>query len=224
MLTLLILEHKLGQSMMKNSSIQFINNLISNNKELLRCKESIVLASQMLVDCYKSGNKVMICGNGGSASDAEHIVGELMKSFCKKRPISEDLKMKIADDNLSSVLEYGLPTISLVSQTSLISAFSNDKMPAAAYAQQVLGYANKGDILLAISTSGNSLNCVYAAKVAKALEAKVISLTGSKNSDLSAISDLTIMAPATETYKIQEYHLPIYHTICLIVENELFDE
>ena len=122
------------------------------------------------------------------------------------------------------MLQYGLPAISLVSHTALSTAFSNDQLPEAVFAQQVLGYGMENDILLCISTSGNSKNCILAAKVAKAKELKVISLTGMKDSKLSSLSDVTIKAPEVDTFKIQEYHLPIYHALCLALENEFFGE
>ena len=210
--------------MMKNSSLKHINTLIERYPSLDVCKDSIISSCEKLIECFKSGGKLLVCGNGGSASDSEHIVGELMKGFILPRTISSDLKNKINDDTLTNALQYGLPAISLVSQTSLSTAFSNDQLPTAVFAQQVLGYGKKGDVLLCISTSGNSLNCVYAAKVARALDMKIISLTGEKESKLKELSDVTIMAPSKDTFKTQEYHLPIYHAICLALENEFFGE
>lgn len=210
--------------MMKNSSLIHLNTLIERYPSLALCKDSIINSCEMLIECFKNGGKLLVCGNGGSASDSEHIVGELMKGFILPRTLSNDLKNKINDDTLTNSLQYGLPAISLVSQTSLSTAFSNDQLPTAVFAQQVLGYGKKGDVLLCISTSGNSLNCVYAAKVAKALDMKVISLTGEKDSKLKELSDITIQAPSCETFKIQEYHLPIYHAICLALENEFFGD
>lgn len=210
--------------MMKSSSLLHLNTLIERYPSLSVCKDLIVESCEELVKCYKNGGKLLVCGNGGSAADSEHIVGELMKGFILPRKISSDLANKISDDELCSVLQCGLPTISLVSQTALSTAFSNDQLPTAVFAQQVLGYGKKGDALLCISTSGNSLNCVYAAKVAKALDMKVISLTGEKDSKLKELSDVTIQAPSKETFKIQEYHLPIYHAICLALENEFFGD
>ena len=216
--------HKRGQYMMKNKSVEFLVDLLKRYPILDSVFPSILDATESLVNCFKSKNKLLCCGNGGSAADCEHIVGELMKGFILPRYISAELKEKIGDDTLSNSLQYGLPAISLVSQVGLSTAFINDQLPTAVFAQQVLGYGQEGDILICISTSGNSLNCVYAAKVAKALGLKVISLTGKKDSKLSQISDITIKAPALETFKIQEYHLPIYHAICLALENEFYGD
>lgn len=209
---------------MKDKSKSYILKLIDKHLELKGCLDAILLATECLIDTYKNGGKVLVCGNGGSAADSEHIVGELMKGFILPRTISANLAKEIDDEELSKALQYGLPTISLVSQSALISAFSNDQLPSAAYAQQVLGYGRRGDTLICISTSGNSLNCVYAAKVAKAIGVHVISLTGKKASKLSTLSDCAIQAPAVETFLIQEYHLPIYHAMCLAIENEFYGD
>lgn len=210
--------------MMKTSSISHLNILFERYPKLEVCKDSIFKACEALISSFREDGKFLVCGNGGSAADSEHIVGELMKGFILPRHLSDDLVNRIGDKTLTDALQYGLPSISLVSQTALSTAFSNDQLPTAVFAQQVLGYGKEGDVLLCISTSGNSLNCVYAAKVAKALNMKVISLTGKKDSKLKEISDITIQAPETDTFKIQECHLPIYHAICLAVENEFFGE
>ncbi len=210
--------------MMKNSSLMYIDMLMERYPQLCKCKDSIIITIELLIETYKKGNKLLVCGNGGSAADSEHIVGELMKGFICPRHLSADLVNRINDKTLTDALQYGLPAISLVGHTALSTAYSNDKLPTAVFAQQVLGYGKNDDVLMCISTSGNSLNCVYAAKVAKAIGLKVISLTGVKDSKLKEISDITIKTPEQETYKIQELHLPIYHTICLAVENEFFGE
>lgn len=218
------MEHKPGQFMMKISSFNHIDALISRYPALICCKESIILATELIIDSYKKGCKLLICGNGGSAADSEHIVGELMKGFILPRKLSNDLVSKINDKVLTDSLQYGLPAISLVSHTALSTAFSNDQLPSAVFAQQVLGYGKNDDVLLCISTSGNSLNCIYAAEVAKAIGMKVISLTGEKECKLKNLSDVIIQAPSKETFKIQEYHLPIYHAMCLAIENEFFND
>lgn len=210
--------------MMKNSSIRYINDLIDRYTELAFIKDTIICSTEYIIETYKNGGKLLICGNGGSASDSEHIVGELMKGFILPRHLSKDLIDSIDDEVLTNALQYGLPAISLVSHSALMTAFSNDQLPSAVFAQQVLGYGKKGDTLLCISTSGNSQNCVYAAKVARALGLTVISLTGQKESKLSKLSDVTINVPEVETFKIQEYHLPVYHAICLALENEFFGD
>ena len=209
---------------MKMKSLMYIEELISRYENLRCCKESIIAACDCLIESYRNGNKLLVCGNGGSAADSEHIVGELMKGFILPRKLSHDLVDRINDKELTDALQYGLPAISLVSHTALSTAFSNDQLPSAVFAQQVLGYGKSGDVLLCISTSGNSLNCVYAAKVAKAIGIKVVSLTGEKESNLKELSDITVQAPSKETFKIQEYHLPIYHAICLAIENEFYGE
>ena len=210
--------------MMKNSSLKYIENLIERYPNLKKCQNSIIDATNLIIDSYKNGCKLLVCGNGGSAADSEHIVGELMKGFILPRKLSNELVEAINDSTLTDALQYGLPAISLVSHTALSTAFSNDQLPTAVFAQQVLGYGKKDDILLCISTSGNSLNCVYATKVAKAIGVKVVSLTGAKDSKLKALSDVTIQANEFETFKIQELHLPIYHAICLAIENEFYGE
>ena len=209
---------------MKNSTRNKINDLISRYSQLNICYDSIISATEILINTYENDGKLLVCGNGGSAADSEHIVGELMKGFALKRKLSANLCEKINDTKLTDSLQYGLPAIALDSHSALTTAFSNDQLPEAVFAQQVLGYGKINDTLLCISTSGNSLNCVYAAKVAKALGMYVISLTGKKDSKLLELSDITIQAPEEETYKIQELHLPIYHAICLALENEFFSE
>ncbi len=206
---------------MKTKTLTYIKQLESKYNINTNTIEE---ATKLLITTYKNNNKLLVCGNGGSACDSEHIVGELMKGFILKREINNELKTKINDEKLSNALQYGLPTISLVSQIGLSTAFSNDQLPEAVFAQQVLGYGKENDVLLCLSTSGNSLNCVYAAKVAKALNMKVITLTGNKNCELEKLSDVTIKAPSDITYEIQEYHLPIYHAMCLAIENEFYGE
>lgn len=214
------------------SENEILNELITRYPILEGCKESIYEAYLLLEDCYKNGHKLLIAGNGGSAADSEHIVGELMKSFCKKRMLSRDFfeKLKtfsVDEDDASKIynkLEGALPAIALVNHVSLTTAYGNDKEDGFTYefAQQVYGYGNKGDVFLGISTSGNSKNVVNAAIVSKAKGLKVISLTGSNESKLSKISDVTIKAPSTITHHIQELHLPVYHCLCLMLENRFF--
>lgn len=204
-------------------------------KELLKrypilegCRESIEAASSKMIECYKNGGKILICGNGGSSADGDHIVGELMKGFLKKRPLSEEKKKEMKakwelDDDLLSKLQCGLPAISLSSITALNSAFCNDVDPSLMYAQCVMGLAKENDILIAISTSGNSKNVAAAARVARSLGVTVIGLTGNKGGALLDISDICIRVPETETYKVQELHLPVYHYLCAAVEAYFFE-
>ena len=171
---------------------------------------------------------MLLCGNGGSCADCEHIVGELMKGFLKKRPLCEskraDMKIRcdLVDDELLSKLQGGLPAIAIPSITALNSAFCNDVDPELVYAQPLMALAKENDILIGISTSGNSKNVFGAVKVAKALGIKVIGLTGKTGGKLKESADICICAPETETFKIQELHLPIYHYICAQVEKYFF--
>lgn len=185
---------------------------------LNQCRESIEKAQELMINTYKNGGKVLVCGNGGSASDCEHIVGELMKGFMKKREVTDDR----IPEKMRKNLQGALPAISLPSQCAILSAFINDVEPEMMYAQLVYGYANKNDLVIGLSTSGNSKNIVNAVEVAKFLGVKTLSLTGKNESKLSEISDITICVPETETYKVQELHLPVYHYLCAIVEKEMF--
>lgn len=202
-----------------------IEELIERYPKLEREKENIVKAYECLVDCYKHKGKLLVAGNGGSAADAEHIVGELMKGFVEPRKLPQELVDDlIAVDTemgkeLGDKLQDALPAIALVGHVALSTAYLNDVDPLLGFAQQLNGYGNEGDVFLAISTSGNSKNISYASVVAKAKGMKVIGLTGGNGGKLKAIADVTIVAPETETYKIQEYHLPIYHWLCLALED-----
>ena len=182
------------------------------------CREDIEKALQMMIQTYRDGGKILICGNGGSASDSEHIVGELLKGFMSKRPVSDER----IPERLRKGLQGSLPAISLPSQCAILSAFVNDVDPEMMYAQLVYGYVKSEDLVIGLSTSGNSKNVVNAIEVAKSLGVKTISMTGELDSKMSQLSDVTIKAPETETYKVQEYHLPIYHYLCVEVEKEFF--
>ena len=184
------------------------------------CSDDIEKALEMLLRTYKHGGKVLACGNGGSASDSEHIVGELMKGFVSKRPVMDE---RIPEE-LRRGLQGALPAISLPSQSGILSAYINDVDPEMMYAQLVYGYATEKDLVIGLSTSGNSKNVVKAMEVAKCLGAKTLAFTGEKESLLSDICDITIRVPATETYQVQEYHLPIYHYLCAEVEKMMFGE
>ncbi len=175
----------------------------------------------MLLETFRNGGKVLVCGNGGSAADAEHICGELLKKFKKRRQVAPSIAAKLRPE-LAGKLEGSLPAISLVSMSGIITAFANDVAWETAFAQQVLGLAHPGDVLIALSTSGNSANCVAAAEVMKAIGGKTIALTGAKDSKLSEIADVAIKVPEIETYKVQELHLPVYHALCAAIEEELF--
>lgn len=212
----------------RNSVENILTTLITEYDILQKCELDIREAFYILCNCYRLNRKLLICGNGGSAADSEHIVGELMKGFLLKRPLQEEENIKIKTlfpgewEHLSKGLQRALPAISLVSHMSLSSAYVNDVDPHMVFAQQVFGYGNKEDVLLGISTSGNSRNVINALKIARAFGLKTIGLTGSNGGEMKKFCDVTIIAPATETYKVQEYHLPIYHALCAMLEMEFF--
>ena len=202
--------------------------LIERYPKLAVCKEDIKKAYELLEAAYINGRKLLVCGNGGSASDSEHIVGELMKEFKLKRKVYSDqaVALKAVDPELGQVLaenlQGALPAICLTGHSSFTTAFMNDANADLVFAQQVNGYGKPGDVFLGISTSGNSKNVLYAAVNAKAKGLKVIGLTGAKENKLMKYADVCIRVPETETYKIQEYHLPVYHCLCLMLEEKFF--
>lgn len=208
-----------------------IEELIKRYPELKSCKQDIISAFEVLKECYSNEKKLLIAGNGGSCSDAEHIVGELMKGFKYKRSLNDNLKSKLisADSKrgteLAAKLQGALPAIALDGHQGLNTAFANDVENGGllTFAQQTLGYGNFGDVLLAISTSGNSQSVMYAVITAKAKGMKVIGLTGKDGGELAKYSDVAIIAPSNETFMIQEYHLPIYHCLCLMLEQYFFE-
>jgi phosphoheptose isomerase len=207
---------------------QIFQKLLLSNPELASCKEAIAAAFEALVICYRQGGKVLICGNGGSAADSEHIVGELMKGFLLERKIQPEDEGKIRAvfpedaDYIVRNLQGALPAISLVGHTALSTAFINDVAADMVFAQQVYGYGKLGDILVGLSTSGNSKSVIHAIKVAKAMGIKTIGMTGQSGGALRYLCDISIPVPSAETYRIQEYHLPIYHALCAMVEAEFF--
>ena len=193
------------------------------------CAEDIDLAIEKIITCYKNGGKVLLCGNGGSAADCTHIVGELMKGFLKKRPVSEELGKKLkdgyekVDDELLENLQCALPAVDLCESISLLTAYCNDVDPNYIFAQQVFGLGKPGDVLIGLSTSGNAKNVNHAARLARGMGLTVIGMTGKNPSKLSENANVCIQVPETETYKIQELHLPVYHAICDAVEAEFFN-
>lgn len=213
--------------MMKETSMKQIEILVERYPQLNVIKQDLINAVEKIIKAYKNGNKIMVCGNGGSAADSLHIVGELMKAFVLPRKLTAEMQEKIEKvsskpEYLQKNLQMALPAISLVNEVSLLTAYANDMAPDLNFAQQVLGQGKRGDILIAISTSGNSENVIYAVEVAKAMDITSISLTGKSGGKLKNLSDITIAVPETETYKIQELHLPVYHAICLAIEAEFF--
>ncbi len=215
---------------MRQSTYQIFEELLTQYPSLQSCSEQIGNAAELLIEAFQSGNKLLVCGNGGSAADSEHVVGELMKGFKLPRRMDEKTQARMRAmfpeeaDGMIRNLQGAVPAISLVSQTALMTAFSNDQAAQFVFAQQVMGYGEPGDVLLAISTSGNSENILHAARTAKLRGVSVIGLTGESGGKLKVLSDITICAPSSVTYQIQEYHLPIYHCLCACVENEIFGE
>lgn len=197
-----------------------LDELIHRHPKLNICKNDIIDARDAIIACYKAGGKLLLCGNGGSSADCDHIVGELMKGFMRKRKVSDDRLPK----DIAQYLQSSLPAISLSSQSAALSAYINDVDASTVYAQLLYGYARSNDLFIGISTSGNSENVVNAAAVAKAIGITSIALTGERSSKLSEICDISIRVPENETYKVQELHLPVYHYLCASVEEYFFSE
>lgn len=208
-------------------SDRIFTTLYNTYSALIPCKSDIEKAFSLLLKCAEKKALIMVCGNGGSAADSEHIVGELMKGFNLKRELSPEAKAKFnavdGGNEIAEKLQSPVKAISLVSQVGVISAYANDCDPSLVFAQQVWGYASsEDDVLIALSTSGNSLNIVNAAKTAKAAGIKCLAVTGEKDSKLSGLSDVTVKLPAHTPFEVQEYTLPVYHALCAAVEEELF--
>ncbi len=204
-----------------------IQILLQNYPQLTVCQKDIEAAIQTIEEVFASGGTLFVCGNGGSCSDAEHIAGEFLKGFCKKRPADDDTTEKLRafgeeGELLASKLQQGLRCIPLTDFASTLSAVRNDLDGQMDYAQVLFALAKPGDALLAISTSGNSKNARLATLVAKAQGLKTIGLTGAKGGKLVELADITIRVPESETYRVQELHLPVYHAICLAVEEHFF--
>ena len=196
-----------------------LTELLERYPKLISCKDDILCAREALIRCYEKKGKLLLCGNGGSSADCDHIVGELMKGFLLKRKVDD----KKIPENIREHLQGSLPAISLSSHTAFMSAFINDVEPSMVYAQMLYGYARPNDVFIGLSTSGNSANVVNAATVAKAIGIGTIALTGKNGGALSEICDVAVRVPETETYKIQELHLPVYHYLCAEVEKYFFD-
>lgn len=205
-----------------------LQHLLERYPDLTDCINDVDAAYKLLSATYQNGGKLLVCGNGGSASDSDHIVGELMKGFELKRPISEELRQRLsaintqAGEYLAGKLQGALPAISLGAHAALSTAITNDTAGDMVFAQKVMGYGKAGDTLLGISTSGNSMNVRYAIIVAKALGMQTIGLTGKAGGAMRELCDVTICAPFERTLEIQERHLPIYHTLCIMLEQEFF--
>lgn len=214
---------------MKEEVRKHLELLLERYPVLETQRAALVQMYEFMAEGYHQNGKLLVCGNGGSAADSEHIVGELMKSFLVYRPLEPQLLEVLAaygteGEALCKNLEAGLPAVSLCGHPALSTAFLNDAEPTMTFAQQVLVLGKQEDVLLVLSTSGNSQNCVYAAITAKAKGMKVVALTGAKKSRLSELADVTIKAPSEETFEVQEYHLPIYHCLCAMLECEFFGD
>lgn len=208
---------------------EYLAELISRYPSLRVCETDIMAAYELLAETFSNKGKLLVAGNGGSAADAEHIVGELMKSFVLPRKIDDEYARKLieADENLGQVLannlQGALPAIAVVNHVALSTAYLNDVNPLLSFAQQVNGYGQTGDVFLGITTSGNSSNVLYAVVTAKAKGMKTIALTGKDGGKIKNMVDVAIVVPENETYKIQELHLPIYHCLCLMLETTYFE-
>lgn len=205
-----------------------LTDLLNRYSELQPLKEQVAVAAETIIEAYKNGGKVLVCGNGGSCSDADHIVGELMKSFEGRRPLAKELQDELISLSpetgkmLAEKLQQGLPAISLTVHQSLITAIANDISGEVIYAQQVVGWGNKGDVLIGLSTSGNSQNVIDAMIVARAKGLKTIGMTGETGGKMREWSDVLINVPQRRTAYVQELHLPVYHALCMLVEIEFF--
>ena len=216
----------------KPSTLKTVDDLIERYPALEDCKADLVAAVEAICESYRGGHKLIACGNGGSASDAEHIVGELMKGFLLPRKLDKKMEERFREvcpesaDYFMENLQGALPALSMVNQVALNTAFANDQAPDLSFAQQLLGMGDEGDVLLAISTSGNSTNVIYALEMAKVKGVKSIGLLGHSGGKIKArgLADINICVPEDETFKIQELHLPVYHMLCIAVENEFFGD
>ncbi len=210
--------------------MDYIKELIERYPALAVCEKDIRAAASAIIDTYKAGGKLIVAGNGGSAADSDHITGELLKSFVKKRkPEQKFLDALSAIDSdtgsyLSDKLQGSLPAIALTNNSALMTASLNDVDGNVLFAQQVMGFGKKGDVFLGISTSGNSKDVIYALAVAKALGVKTVALTGKTGGKCKAVADISIVVPENETFKIQELHLPVYHALCLTIEEYFWKE
>ncbi len=207
----------------------FIDELIERYPRLAECSEEIKSVYEIIRHAFAAGNKLLICGNGGSSADSQHIVGELLKSFRIERHISQPDEEKLINlfgeegEKIASRIERGLPAISLDSIPIISSAFANDVGAEYVYAQILYNYGEKGDVLLAISTSGNSANVINATRLSKIMEIKVVGLTGENGGKLNEMCDAIIHAPGDKAFLVQDYHVPIYHTLCMMLENHFFN-
>ena len=214
----------------KTTTMKKVDDLIVRYPVLSVCVDDLRAAVEAICESYSAGRKLIVCGNGGSASDAEHVVGELMKGFLMSRKLDGEIAERIRKEvpehaeYLLENLQGSLPALSMVNQVALNTAFANDQAPDLSFAQQLLGMGDEGDVLLAISTSGNSTNVIYALDMARVKGVKSIALTGKSGGKIAAnnMADITICVPDDETFRIQELHLPVYHMLCIAAEEEFF--
>jgi D-sedoheptulose 7-phosphate isomerase len=207
--------------MLCRMGLSHLDDLVTRIPSLQECKGDVERAFTMIRIAYRESRKVLICGNGGSAADAEHWSGELLKGFCKKRPLSVEQRAKLPS-HLAERLQNALPIIPLTGFTALSTAFANDVAPELVFAQLVWALGEERDVFIGLSTSGNARNVCAAVEVARARGLSTIGFTGESGGALKTLCDLTIRIPQRETYRIQEYQLPIYHCICLMLEDEFF--
>jgi len=212
---------------MKVETKKILTETLERYPALCRNEGEILAAFEMLKTCFANGNRLYLCGNGGSASDCEHIAGELLKSFKKMRALPEALVQELkmqgeCGETLLKSLEGGLPAVSLCGHLAFSTAYQNDKEPLLVFAQQVSVWGQPGDVLLTLSTSGNSKNCIYAATVARAKKMQVLALLGGNGGMLKGLADASVIVPEKETFKVQELHLPVYHCLCAMLEEEFF--
>lgn len=192
-------------------------------------RDAILKAYEMILTTYQAGGKLLLCGNGGSCADCDHIVGELMKGFLLRRPLTDEQKdafMRAGGEcgaRIAEKLQQGLPAIALSAHPALVTAFCNDVDPDLIYAQQVIGYGRTGDLLIGISTSGNAKNVAAAVIAARAAGVATLGLSGRDGGELARLCDLCLVMPERETFRIQEYHIAVYHLLCAAVESELFE-
>lgn len=198
-----------------------LKELAANYPELERCQGDIEHAFKAMAACFRAGGKMLLCGNGGSAADCEHWSAELMKGFLSKRPLAEEWEKKLGAD-LGEKLQGALPAIPLPAFSSLSSAFANDVAPELVFAQEVWALGEQGDVLVAISTSGNARNVLRAAEVARAKGLVTVGLTGEHGGKLRRLAEICIRAPGRDVHRIQQYHMPVYHCLCLMLEDEFF--
>ncbi len=207
-----------------------MKELFQRYPALASCEESLNAALSTMEKTYRDGGTILLCGNGGSCADCDHIVGELMKGFLSLRPMDDATKHALTERcpgdgaKMAERLQRGIPAISLAAHAGVMTAFSNDVDPDLVYAQLVYAFARPHDLVMGISTSGNSKNVVAALKMAAAMGLSTVGLTGGKDCAMDQICDVTVKAPETETFKVQEYHLPIYHYLCAALEETLFEK